>query len=300
MHSHKDVQFAQLLDMSNTAAVFEEVKCNFVHFYPIREFLDIRDAFRCFRDLYDGNYPGYGKCKTKYHDKIHTTDALLSISRLIDGYNLENQVKLPLNRVKIALMATILHDTGYIQKKSDKTGTGAKYTLSHVERSIEFMRKYFKTRQYSNQDYLAGRNMINCTGLMTNLASISFRDKSERLLGYMLGTSDLLGQMSSRTYLERLVHLYREFKEGHVKGYTSEFDLLKKTLKFYDIVKIRFEKDFENVDRYARTHFKHRYGIDKNLYHVAMSRQLSHLKQIIKGGNKTYISFLKRQSEMPF
>src|ERR1035437_1292885 len=111
MYNSKDVQFAQLLDMSNTAAVFEEIKYNFIHYYPVREFLDVRQAFVCFNDLYDGKYPGYGKCKTKYHDKIHTTDALLSISRLIDGYNLENQVKLPLTKVKIALIATILHDT---------------------------------------------------------------------------------------------------------------------------------------------------------------------------------------------
>ncbi|MCB4790301.1 MAG: hypothetical protein LHV68_00260 [Elusimicrobia bacterium] len=296
MNDHKEVQFAQLLDMNSTTAVFEEVKYNFIHYYPIREFLEVRAAFKCFNDLYDGNYPGYGKCKTKYHDKIHTTDALLSISRLIDGYNLENRTKLQLSRVKTALIASIFHDTGYIQKISDKTGTGAKYTLSHVERSIEFLGKYYKIVKFSRQDYLSAKNMISCTGLMTNLATILFKDKSERLLGYMLGTSDLLGQMASRTYLERLTHLYKEFKEGHVKGYSSEFDLLKKTLKFYDTIKIRLEKDFENVDRYAQTHFKYRYGIDKNLYHIAILRQLHHLKNIIKSGEGSYRAFLKRQS----
>ena len=299
MLDFKEVQFSQLLDMSSTTAVFEEVKYNFIHFYPIREFHDVRAAFKCFNDLYDGKFPGYGKCKTKYHDKIHTTDALLSISRLIDGYNLDNRNKLPLKKVKIALIATILHDTGYIQRKSDKTGTGAKYTLSHVERSVDFLENYVKGLKYSKKDFLAGKNMINCTGLNTNLSSILFEDKPERLLGYMLGSSDLLGQMASRTYLERLIHLYREFREGQVKGYTSEFDLLRKTLKFYDIIKTRLEKDFENVDRYAQVHFKYRYGIDKNLYYIAIFRHLHHLRSLIKSGEDGYRKLLRRQSGLP-
>jgi len=100
--------------MKNSAAVLEEVKYNFIYHYSITDFYDVRMTFKDFNDLYDGKYPGYRRCNTKFHDKIHSTDALLAMSRLIDGYNIKNP-KFPVNKVRIALIATILHDTGYIQ-----------------------------------------------------------------------------------------------------------------------------------------------------------------------------------------
>ena len=280
MKKYSGLQISQLVDTDNTAAVFEEVKRNFIQFYPIQEFEQVRKAFKDFNHLFEGKYPGYRACNTKYHDKIHTTDALLSISRLIDGYNISSKPKLPLKKVKIALIATIFHDTGYIQKKTDKEGTGAKYTLKHVERSIEFIEKYFKSIGYSKKDFIAAQNIVECTGLSAKLCSIKFQDNAEKILGCMLGSADVLGQMGSRTYLERLLYLYREFKEGHVKGYSSEMDLLKKTLAFYETVKTRLKQTLESVNRYSKPHFSRRYGINQDLYNEAISRQIFYLREI--------------------
>ena len=36
------------------------------------------------------------------------------------------------------LLAILLHDTGYLKKRDDPQGTGAKYTASHVNRSMDF------------------------------------------------------------------------------------------------------------------------------------------------------------------
>jgi hypothetical protein len=290
----ESMQVAQLVNMGSPDAVFEEVKYNFIQQYPVAAFIDVRIAYNDFCDLFEGRYAGYRACNTKFHDKIHTTDALLAISRLIDGYNLVKP-HLPVHMVKLALIATILHDTGYIQSRQDRKGTGAKYTLNHVERSIDFMRKYFKERGFGRKDFEAAARMISCTGLSTDLAHVRFRGPGERILGYMLGTADLLGQMASRTYLERLIYLYREFREGHVKGYDSEFSLLRKTLDFYDSTKTRLARELKNVARYTRFHFRRRYRIDADLYTVAIERQIAYLTEILRFETPSYRDKLKRR-----
>lgn len=288
-----DIQLAHLVDTASPAAVFEEVKNHFICHYSIADFMDVRAVFGSFNALMDGKYPGYKACNTKYHDKTHTTDALLAISRLIDGHNIERK-KFPVGKVRNALIATILHDSGYLQMVDDTKGTGAKYTLNHVERSIDFIEKYFRAKKFPKQDFVSAANMVRCTGLSVNLADIDFSDDNERILGYMLGTADLLGQMSSRTYLERLMYLYKEFEEGGIGGYDSEFSLMKKTLEFYADVQKRFEKDFGGVYRYALVHFRERYGIDKDMYAEAIRREMDYLRKILDEYQESYRSQLKR------
>ena len=294
MKKNYDFQLSLLSDMRTPAAVFEEVKCNFIFHYPISAFDDVRSTFADFNRLFEGKYPGYRACNTKFHDKVHTTDALLAISRLIDGYNFKHG-KLPVELVKTALIATILHDTGYIQQKSDKKGTGAKYTLSHVARSIDFIKKYFKTRGFPRRLALIAGRMVNCTGLSLDFGKARFGSMPERELGFMLGTADLLGQMASRTYLERLIYLYGEFREGNVKGFPSELVLLKKTMKFYDETKKRLKYTLGGVDRYMSCHFRERYGIKDDLYMRAINRQITYLKEILKYEQKSLQKKLRRK-----
>jgi hypothetical protein len=295
MYISHDIQLAQLLDMNNPYAVLEEVKCNFIHYYPIYEFAEVRLAFSDFIDLMDGNYPGYRRANTKFHDKKHTTDALLAISRLIDGYNIDHAEKLKVHMVKLALIATIFHDAGYVQTINDVTGTGAKYTLSHVDRSINFIKKYYPKLNFTKKDFESIKNMISCTGLNVNLSKIKFSSEDEKILGYMLGTADLIGQMSARTYLEKLLHLYKEFKEANIKGYESEVDLLKKTIGFYKITLSRLKKDLHNVQRYVLIHFQIRYKINRDLYQIAIDRQINYLKKILETNPQTYKTKLKRE-----
>lgn len=280
-NKQKEVRLDLLVNHNSPYAVLEEVKHNFIYHYPIKEFLQIKEIFNDFIDLMEGKYPGYRRCNTKFHDIHHTTDALLAISRLIDGYNIKNpNKKLSLKKVKLALIATMFHDTGYLQTIDDTIGTGAKYTLTHVERSIKFISKYFEKNKFSKQDFESVKNMVSCTGVEVNIKDIKFKDKEERILGLMLATADLLGQMSSRTYLEKLIFLYFEFKEGGINKYASEFDLLKKTLEFYKIVKELFEKEYGSVYKYAKEHFKKRYNINEDLYIKTIEREIKYLEGI--------------------
>lgn len=292
------IQPARLVDMNVPEAVLEEVKYNFIHSYPVQEFDLIRAVFKDFLNFFRGLYPGYRSCNTPYHDINHALDTLLVFSRIADGYNIEKKV-LPAEKVKMGIIAALFHDSGYIQKNSDTTGTGAKHSLVHEKKSIDFIRGYFKKIGLSREDFLLAKNMIHCTDLKINPGDINFKGETEKIPGFMVGTADLVGQMAERAYLENLSLLYREFKEGKLPGYTSEYDLLKQTINFYDgIAKKRLSRDFKGVYKYAQAHFRERYHIDSDLYMQTIERQLNYFKKILEECSAaSYKEKLKRKGK---
>jgi hypothetical protein len=291
--SSPQAQFSQLVDMYSPEAVLEEIKGVFIASYPVAEFAPVRGAFADFLRLYAGRYPGYGPCSTHYHDKMHVTDATLAMARLFDGYNRSHR-RLPVRSARLGLLAAIFHDAGFIQTTRDMRGTGAKYTLTHVERSVRFVEKYFKKHGLPAGDAAAVKSMILCTEMGLPVEKIKFARREDRLAGLMLGAADLLGQMASRCYLERLIFLYREFREGGVKGYGSELELLRKTLDFSSFIQKRLEGPLEGVGSYARAHFKARYGIDRDLYREAMRGQLHYLRHTVLKHPEDYRKLLRR------
>ena len=180
--------------------------------------------------------------------------------------------------VALGLIAALLHDTGYIQTADDEDGTGAKYTLVHVERSIEFLKLYFARHGYSSEDFLFCKNCLKCTGLEVKIGELAFISLNNKTLAQMLGTADLMGQMADRTYLERLPFLYHEFKEGGVPGYADELDLMKKTPAFWEFTQKRLAGELGGVDRSMRDHFRVRWGIDKDMNREAVERNISYLQ----------------------
>ncbi len=148
----------------------------------------------------------------------------------------------------------LLHDTGYLKKQGDKDGTGAKYTLTHVDRSIEFAGEVMVANDFAVEEILAVQNMIRCTGVNVKLDSIQFQSPLERIVGFALGTSDLLGQMAAHDYVDKLPILYSEFAEAaafsepklRVGGFfSSADDLMQKTPMFWEkYVQQKINRDF--------------------------------------------------------
>lgn len=290
-------KFEDLIFMADPQTVFAEV-CRIVARMYLR--FDFRPLEKVFRDvvkLFQGQYPGYKACNTDYHDLKHTTDCLLAMARLIHGASL-NGLVLPKRDINLGLIAALLHDTGFIQRYSDAGGTGAKYTLIHVERSVAFMEKYFDLAGFSTTDLDYCRCCVNCTGLDTKIKDIPFESKYNRLAGCMLGTADLLGQMGDRTYLERLPFLYREFQEGKVSGFESELDLLRKTPHFWAFSQFRMITELLNVDRYMQDHFRDWWGIDRDLNREAIEGNIIYLKYILEHHISDYPRYLRRNRLM--
>ena len=294
---HHTPQISELVDMDDPRAVMGEVTHIVLEIDPDFDLTPLNNAFEDVLRLFRGQFEGYRACNTQYHDLKHTTDALLAMTRLIHGGVLAGH-RISSAHILLGLLCTLFHDTGYIQRDDDTHGTGAKFTLVHVERSIRFMDRYFSQHGYSREDFVNGSHIIKCTGLNTKIQDLEFASSEIQLLGKMLGTADLLGQMADHTYLKKLRYLYREFKEGDVDGYESEFDLFKRTVTFNEMTIRRFSDQFGGVDSLAAYHFKERWGIDRNLYLVAIEHNLTKLKAILNHGGDLHEAELRRDVSM--
>ncbi len=286
------------VNMNDPRSVLEEVKTTVSMIFQNFDFGTIDLAFSDFLNLFAGKYPGYQKCNTRYHDLKHTTDTFMAMTRLIHGATTTG-VNITGRGVSLALVSALMHDTGYIQTADDQTGTGAKYTLSHVDLSIDFMSDYFNDKGYPREDFIFCRNIVKCTGVDVGIERIQFSTSENELLGKMLGTADLQGQMADRGYLAKLIYLYHEFREGGVAGYESELDLLKKTPDFYRVTVNRFEEKLGGVRRYMRHHFKSRWDLDEDPYKTTIEKHIVYLRHTLRYHSDNYRYHLSRGYLIP-
>ncbi len=285
----------KLLDISDTAGILAEVKRAASLILPNFDFRRFDDAFNDVDRLFQGKYEGYRACNTKYHDFNHTLMVLLAMARLMHGATVAG-VRFTEKEVNLGFIGALMHDTGYIQSADDYTGTGAKYTLIHIRRSVRFIQDYYALEPYFAKDMKNFHDILSCTGIQTMVNEILFESENVALLGKMLGTADLLGQMADRLYLEKLMLLYSEFEEGGVPGFDSEADLLRKTVSFYKRTKTRFQDEFGNVNRYMVHHFKERWNIESNVYEESIENNINYLKFVLKHSRKNIHQTLRRNS----
>ncbi len=288
-------QFSNILNGINIDKVIKQVKKIFCYHYSRRSFKRIKKEFKLITKLFSGKFPGYKACNTRYHNLMHTLDTVWAIIRLIDGYNITNE-KLPEDIVVNLLSAGLLHDTGYIQKIWDKEGTGAKYTKIHVKRSNEFVLENYMVFGIDEDDVSMIGRFISCSGITVDIESIDFIKPTEKICGAILGTADLLSQMADRVYLEKLLFLYYEFREAGIPGYNTEFDIIQKTVYFYNITKARFKKELLNVQENVKSHFKVRYNIDRNLYMDSIDSNIAYINKIIDDDTTNFRNKLHRIS----
>lgn len=275
-----DIKLYDLVDIYSPEAVLEEVQIILQLISSSFDVAPVNSTFNMVVQVFEGNHPEYRACNTYYHDLRHTTDALLAMARLIHGACINGEIFLE-RQIVTALISALFHDTGYIQEKHDTEGTGAKHSRYHVERSADFLKRHGGEHGLSDKEITEGRSLILCTDLSNEISELSFTSSTIEFLGRMLNAADLLGQMSDRTYLEKLLFLYHEYKEGRVGSYESEVDLLTKTLDFYLFIDQRLRPIVDQVDRFMISHLTSRWGIHTNLYAKAVQGQRSYLEKIL-------------------
>ena len=281
------VTCSERVSLDNPGDVIREVRSIILLVYKKFKFIQFYQVFGDILKLFNGHYPGYRRCNTFYHDLNHTMDCLLVTAKLIYGAGL-NGIVFSHRDVTLGLISALMHDTGYIQAEEDNTGTGAKYTISHIERSIEFMKKYFHYRAFPTEYLPICSNFLRCTGLDVKIVEIKFQSREHEILGKILGTADLIGQMANENYLEKLPFLYDEFKEGGVPGYTDKLDLLKKTPAFWEMVKERLVIELGHVDRYLRDYLRSLKGINHDVYRQAIDRNIERLQAFLAAPRPTF------------
>jgi len=260
--------------------------------YPGADLAPLQRAFSDMKALFGGTFPGYLPCDTLYHDLRHTLDMTLAMARLVDGHDraCATRDRLGPRRALLGVLIALLHDSGYLKRISEShVGNGAVFTKIHVSRSADFLVRYLPQLSFAEEAEAASK-LVHFTGYEMDIDDIMLHDPKDRLLGCMVGTADLLGQMSDRMYLEKCREfLYPEFVWGSVARetladgreivrYASSEDLMLKTPGFYEYVaRRRIETKLGSADRYAEAHFD-----GPSLYQAEIDRNMQFLKQAIE------------------
>lgn len=245
--------------------------------------------FQQVQRLFEGKYTGYQACDTPYHNFTHMCEATVAVTRLLDGHLKSGRApRLSARDFELAIVASLLHDSGYIKERGDRRGSGAKYTLTHVARSMKLAGKFLPSFGCSRREIRAVQTAISCTSNEFDLRRIRFRNAVERFLGYALATGDVLGQMAAPEYPRRLPRLYREFVEatkyakiscGGIADFRCEKDLFRKTRAFFDCCMFpKIKTQWGGVHRELLHHF----GSGRNEYLEAVERNLKRIDRMAR------------------
>jgi len=245
----------------NPAAVEFEVQAAYLAMFPGGDRLFVPRVFGWMLDCFSGGYRDYQAVDARYHDFEHTLQGTLCMARLLQGrHSAGAEPRLTQRMVELGILAILLHDTGYLKRRDDLEGTGAKYTVIHVTRSAEFAAQLLGEKGFRDGEVLAVQNMIHCTGVDAELTVIPFQNEMEKVTGFALGTADLLGQMAAEDYVEKLPILYSEFAEAmrfskgqthFIGAFSSAADLMRKTPAFWEkFVLAKLEREFGGLHRF--------------------------------------------------
>ncbi len=285
--------------ISRPEDIFEEVKAIISLLLPDFDFTLISNTYYDIIKLFNGEYAGYQKCDTDYHNLRHTQECLLEMARLIHGAFI-NGKSCSEKDINLGIISAIVHDAGYIKTIDESDGTGGQFTIVHIDRSIKFMNKYLAKRNFTLSDLKFCKNCLKCTGLNVKINRIKFISSENEMMGKILGTADLLGQMADPAYLVKLPFLYNEFHEAGITLYADEFDLIEKTPNFWEFTKKRFANVLGGMDRYLQDHFRVRWGIDRDLEREAIEKNIDYLNYILQHHRHDYRRFLKRRDHLEF
>ena len=258
---------------------------------------------RGFRDaaaLYRGEHPDYYPCDTEYHDIQHVLDVTLAMARLMDGYERgrNGAARLDPEIFAVGILTALFHDFGYLRRKGDRLHRyGAEYTLTHVSRGADFLRHYVAEAGLASHARTAG-TLVHYTGYERPTETIRLSDPLLRRVGHMLGTADIIAQMSDRCYLEKCRdRLFPEFVLGGLAGrklagqrslphFSSGSDLVHKTPLFYQNASRRLDVQLARAYEYAERHFG-----GQNLYLEALRRNVDYAQHVSREPD----AVLKRQ-----
>jgi hypothetical protein len=296
-----DYDVSARFNTTDPQVVNHEIDRIYLELYPAASTWQLDRAIADLTRLYRGESPGYHACDTAYHDVQHVLDVTLAMARLIDGYERTRISAQPLgdSLFRLGVITALFHDVGYLRKRKDhRHSNGAEYTLTHVSRGSHFLKHYLPTIGMVEMADVAAQ-LIHFTGYEMPVAKINMPSPIYRLLGSLLGSADIIAQMSDRCYLEKCRdRLYPEFVAGGLaikrtpEGkeqvvFASGEDLVIKTPIFFRGATKRLEADLGGSYAYAQQHFG-----GQNLYLEELNKNIRFAREIGADGDT---SMLKRK-----
>jgi hypothetical protein len=182
-------------------------------------------------DLFHGMNPAFEPCDTAFHDFDHTMQATEVVLRLLAAHDrVLNERRFTDREWEIALVSILLHDAGYLKRRNDQEGSGAKYTSIHVGRSCFLAWDLLPDLGVEKDELRLVQRAICATALGARLHELGFRSRSEWLVGALVATGDMLGQMAADDYPERIPALYLELREAALFSHLGNGSLGGQTL----------------------------------------------------------------------
>jgi hypothetical protein len=200
---------------------------------------------------------------------------------------------------RLGVVTALYHDCGYIRNRKDtKHQNGAEYTAVHVSRGARFLEEYLPTIGMADLAQVAA-STVHFTGYEIPVDRIRLPGPEFRMIGNLLGSADIMAQMSDRCYLEKCYdRLYLEFVRGGIARrrnrdgseeilFASAADLIFKTPRFYQGANKRLKQDLGGCYSYVEQHFG-----GQNVYFDELEKNISHARAIAVEGD---ISMLRRR-----
>jgi hypothetical protein len=291
-----DFDVTNTVQVSSTQAVQAAVGALVRATWPDAPHGELASAFEHFEQLFAGKFPGYFGVDTVYHDRQHTLDITLALARILVGHErqAEPAERLGAERAVAGLVIALFHDVGYLRRvgEDEASRNGAEFTRTHVSRGARFLAEYLPNTTLSAWVPVASE-IVHFTGYEVPFPQIKVSDPRDVKLGHMIGTADMIAQMSDRCYLEKCRdRLYAEFVLGGVAlpiaanggrqvKYASGLDLLRQTPEFVAEVRAkRLDGEFGAAYKYLEI----LYG-GRNPYVEAIDRNVEYLRQILRSEN---------------
>jgi hypothetical protein len=176
--------------------------------------------------------------------------------------------------------------------EDEASRNGAEFTRTHVARGARFLSEYLPNTTLSGWIPIATQ-IVHFTGYEVPFTQIQVSDARDIKLGHLIGTADMIAQMSDRCYLEKCRdRLYAEFVLGGVAlpiaanggrqvKYASGLDLLRQTPEFVAEVRLkRLDGEFHGAYHYLESLYD-----GHNPYMEAIDRNVEYLRQILRSEN---------------
>lgn len=259
---------------------------------PGHDLTHIDQAFRLIESGCTGALAGYERLQTPYHDQGHILEVVLCSARLLHGLHLGGQVIDALT-IDACIVGALLHDSGYLMNASEAGGTGAQFTLTHVARGVVFAETELG-RALPPALLAATGKVILATDHRPVAVMPDYANPGERLAASVTATADLIGQMANREYLERLLLLYYEFREGGIDFFSDVHDLFEKTDGFYKLMAVRLQGELGNLAPHLVRHFDKARGVRRNFYLESVERNLDYLDTLVRVERRRRLERLKR------
>src|SRR4051794_33542448 len=120
----------------NPEAVEAVAPATFLAMFPHSDRQFVPRGFGWAQTCFTGQYGDYQAVDAHYHDFEHTLQGTLCMMRLLEArHRAGAQPQFTEQYFQLGLIAILFHDTGYLKTRDDTEGTGAKYTITHVDRS---------------------------------------------------------------------------------------------------------------------------------------------------------------------